>query len=464
MMPSPHTRRGSAYLLVLTGSIAVAVAGLTAMHIARTARFATEAVPDQAQAQSLALSGLDHALFTIDNAIDTERKGGAAWRNAFSDGDTFGPYTLGDGTFSWTVKDGDDDGSIADDAADGLRVTATGTRANATYAVEARLEPSHGSTAVSSLGISVYADKIELDNQSTFTAEAAVGAIGDITIKSNATLIGDAECAGDISGSVSGTSTSNAPKREMPSASVFDYYLANGTTISFSLLPLLSGDIMLENALLSPANNPWGSENPEGIYIIDCNGKKITIRNCRIVGTLVLLNVDVATLDGVLNWEPAYAHFPALLCDGEVQCNLAANDANAVLDESNVGTDGYSVNFNPPSTPCRGQSDGTNLSDAAQLSISSGGATHDDAVHDDTYPNVIAGIVYVRDDCTLLNKSNATFEGQLIVTGDLKVENDTAVTMHYSAEALTTIPPGFETVIGGAPYLVPGSIVRVTTP
>ena len=36
----------------------------------------------------------------------------------------------------------------------------------------------------------------------------------------------------------------------------------------------------------------FGATNPEGIYVIDCQGGMIRVQYSRIVGTLVLLNPD----------------------------------------------------------------------------------------------------------------------------------------------------------------------------
>src|SRR5687767_14232573 len=101
----------------------------------------------------------------------------------------------------------------------------------------------------------------------------------------------------------------------MPGASVFSYYVnpANGTAISATLISLV-GDIVIDGKLLSPDNNPWGLEkNANGIYWVNCGGRRVVIRDSRILGTLVLRDANEVTVEGSVHWEPAVEGYPALL-------------------------------------------------------------------------------------------------------------------------------------------------------
>ena len=44
----------------------------------------------------------------------------------------------------------------------------------------------------------------------------------------------------------------------MPAASVFDYYIANGTAINFTSIPKVQGKSTIMDVVLSPSNNPYG--------------------------------------------------------------------------------------------------------------------------------------------------------------------------------------------------------------
>ena len=86
-------------------------------------------------------------------------------------------------------------------------------------------------------------------------------------------------------------STSGVIPRTMPDpATVFDDYVANGTQIDINAIPLQSGVRVIKQRLISPAQNPFGATNAQGIYVIDCGGQPIELSQNRIVGTLVLLD------------------------------------------------------------------------------------------------------------------------------------------------------------------------------
>ena len=196
----------------------------------------------------------------------------------------------------------------------------------------------------------------------------------------------------------------------MPDSTVFDYYVANGTAISYSDLP--GGSI---NELLSPASNPYGlgETNAEGIYVIDCLGQVILVGNCRIVGTLVLLNAGAGSNIGnwgKLNWAPAVGNYPVLL----VQCSdIYFSSGEGTLNESQVG------NMNPSGTPYQGGTD----SDAT-----------------DEYPAIIKGLVYVTGG--IRPESAGKLVGVMIAGADIAPFS--ATILNYQSTFLDNPPPGFE--------------------
>lgn len=194
---------------------------------------------------------------------------------------------------------------------------------------------------------------------------------------------------------------------------------------------------MIHGKVLSPASNPFGSgvTNPQGIYVIDCGGQRLSISDSRIVGTLVLLNQhEESWIGGSINWEPAVrsaepsvTNLPALLTNAQIAVKFVA----AELSEAVVG-----ANFNPAGTPYNG------TADADQV---------------DVYPSVIKGIVYSSGAIVLSN--HPTFEG--VVVGQTNVEvngADLDVTydpVYYKENA----PPGFRAGLKAA--IVPGSVKQV---
>ncbi|MEM7230514.1 MAG: hypothetical protein AAF432_17075, partial [Planctomycetota bacterium] len=295
-MNRTHSRyRGSAYLLVLTGSIAIAIAGLTAMHIARTARFATAAVPEQSQARILAFSALDHAFFTIDAYVDADRKGGLKWREAMTDGQTFGPYSMGEGSFSWTISDQSSDGSLSDNESDSIRVLASGQHDGITHTLEAVLDPGQGTLPLTFLETAAYSPEFHVHTGAVLFTDQVVGSDWHID-DHGGTIDGDAESGKNVKVTVTGTESNHVTVRSVPTGSFYDYYVANGTEISVWSLPSESSFRQLRRLVLSPTNNPFGDESREGIYVIDCHNQNIRIESCRIVGTLVLIDPGTDSL------------------------------------------------------------------------------------------------------------------------------------------------------------------------
>ncbi len=199
-----------------------------------------------------------------------------------------------------------------------------------------------------------------------------------------------------------------------------------------------AGFLAIHRTVLSPASNPFGSgaTNAQGIYVIQCDGNPISIKNSRIVGTLVLVDFDdtQSLVHGSMSWEPsvespdpAVTNLPILLADGSLQFDTSA----AGLDEALLN-----VNLNPAGTPYEGAAD---------------------SEMDDVVPSLLDGMIYVNGDVgvtsslrlhgALVSSAIATFTGADVIA------NYNPVYFWYNA------PPGFE----GEPAVevVPGSYRRV---
>ncbi|MHC4400339.1 MAG: carbohydrate binding domain-containing protein [Planctomycetota bacterium] len=168
----------------------------------------------------------------------------------------------------------------------------------------------------------------------------------------------------------------------------------------------------IHREVVSPASNPFGPANPQGIYVIDCRGQDLYVEKSRIVGTLVLLNPGAgsAVRNAPINWEPAVANFPALLTDGD----FAIRSSDSGLSELITRT-----NFNPPGTSYAGLGE--------------------DADQDDTYASEINGLVYSSGTLTFRNQSALT--GAVIAAGDLDVSD--ALTIQHDPTYRLNPPPGF---------------------
>jgi hypothetical protein len=240
------------------------------------------------------------------------------------------------------------------------------------------------------------------------TANRAIACNNNINITGSGIVDANVEAVGSISGTnYYGSKLPGAPARQLPDPNdVFAYYIANGTPISHA-----STGGSIDRVLISPENNPYtGVKNPLGIYVIDCEGKTLNVKESRIVGTIVLLNPKSdSKLDDKLNWSPAVSNFPALLVQGSMKIELR----NSSLAEA-----GANVNFNPSHTPYNG--------------TSNTGKT-------DTLPPQINGLIYISGDASCRN--DVRLNSSLIVGGGLTWANELSVT--YDSRFHTNPPPGF---------------------
>jgi hypothetical protein len=236
------------------------------------------------------------------------------------------------------------------------------------------------------------------------------------------------EAVNAVSGETyNGGTSPGIPPRSMPDpATVFDYYVANGTPIDYATLDSgIGGSRAITKRLLSPTVNPYGlgETNPEGIYVIDCQGGRIRISSCRIVGTLVLLNVGANSEFFIdLNIAPAVANYPSLMIQGDIEFFY---EGAAVVSEDVAG-----ISYNPPGTPYEGQED-TDITD--------------------TYPTVIKGLVYVSNN--VISFESPTFDGVLVVGNTMTIQQ--SLDLQYQSTYLTQPPPGFR--VGSVMQVVPGS-------
>ena len=170
----------------------------------------------------------------------------------------------------------------------------------------------------------------------------------------------------------------------------------------------------IDQVLLSPNNNPYGEEtNPEGIYVIDMQSQRLVVRNCRVYGTLVILNPDSASEVGdgsALSMSPAVAHYPVLIIAGDA-CQI--NPGSVALVESAV-----QVNLNPPDAPYESVGSDTDL--------------------DDTFPTSFRGLIYGSHK---LNLRNVSVEGAIISGHDIDIRGDFSMT--YDSRFYRNPPPGF---------------------
>jgi len=411
------TRRGSIYLAVMGVAMIVSLIGMATMSIARLQLRSSQNLQNLEEAKAISQSGIEFGMGNMEHLSD--------WRTDRTHGiEMSPPLNLGNGTMTYALVDLDED--LADDPTDRVRIRGIGRVGEAVYVTSVLLEPS--GVGLTSLETSMHSGgDLERSGASTITTNQMVSSNGDIDNAGGSGVInGDAWAAGNISGSVSGNQAKfQNPPKEMPDpATVFEYYVANGTRIPLGSIPSQT----IHGVVISPGNNPYGSTvNPLGIYVIDCQDSDLVIREVRIQGTLVLLNAGSGTvIDEDIHWEPAAANFPALLVEGDLEMKWHAEDA---LQESLAG-----VNFNPANSPYQGIAD----SDMA-----------------DEYSGVIRGLIYVSGDLEITYECR--LEGVVVVGGDIEVVEN--LTLIYNQSLMNSPPPGFSA--GPVMRIVPGTWTRI---
>ena len=412
-------RRGSVYVVVLGAAMLVTVIGLGTWAVVRAQALTSDTLSDVAEARQCAVSAVELARLWI--AQDPN------WRTNRANGVWAADQPLGQGKYTLEVVN--PSGPLNNSETDPVTVTATGVRGRARQKVQVTLAPRVTpltclNAAVSSGGSIVLSAATLSGLNQTVASNAGVTAI-------LAKVYANVEASGTILGlTYYGTTKAGVPARALPNAGVFDYYLARGTAIAITSLPLASGFRKITQVVLSPACNPFGgATNAQGIYVIDCLGNNVDVVDCRIVGTLVLLNPGGGSLvQDSVNWCPAVSGFPCLLVKGAMSLKYK----NAALAE------GGSLNYNPPGTPYPWPSGASNTT------------------FTDTYPSRISGLVYISG-----NVTTATYPtlGLLVCGGSLVSSND--LCLIYDPGYYRNPPPGFRTI---QMVVAPGSFKQAVDP
>lgn len=399
-------RRGSAYALVLAISMLVLVIGAGAIAAARVESRASEESGNIAGARGYALSGVEGARLWI--AMD------ANWRTTFSNGVWATDRAIGDG--SVTVEVVNPAGALDRSPADPVVVTATGKSGKARHKVQVTLASSV--SAISCLEAAVCAGGLINLNSSTVNGPNQLVASNAAVLAVAATVNANVEAALTVTGVTYNGSTKNlCASRQLPDATVYDWYIANGTAIDVNSLDSSGGSGMkLHYCVLSPGSNPFGAtKNPYGIYVIDCQGLDVIITSCRIVGTLVLTNPGSGSVvQGSVNWAPTGPGMPCLLVKG----NISLSFTTTLLSE----TVNPKTNYNPTGTPYP----------------YSAGVAGSDADKVDSYPSLIDGLVYVSGNVTT---SGSPTVDSLIVGGTWSAGG--TLTLNYDGTVLQNPPQGF---------------------
>ncbi|HET6879535.1 MAG TPA: hypothetical protein VFI31_05250 [Pirellulales bacterium] len=382
-------------MVLLTATIALG--GLSATRVrARAGRWRN----DLQDARQYAISATDVGRLWI--AQDKN------WRTDYSNGAWFSNQPIGRGKFSLSVTN--PNGALNHSLFDPVILSATGVCGKSTqYAqvtLTAKTIPYTCLTAALSASTNVALGSAVVDANNQMIATN--GSISATSPAVNANVQAMGLIAG---GTYNGTSTTITTALTFPDTTVFNYYQTNGTAISIGSIPSAT----IQNVLISPSSNPYGGgTNSNGVYVIDCQGNNLLIQNCRIIGSLLLLNPGAGTQIGnSVVWRAAVNNYPCLLVNG----SLAIASNGTYLSEA--GT----YNFNPAGAPYPWPSGTSN------------------STMTDSYPPAFMGLVYVAGNVTL---GGSEFVVNLLtVGGTFTATSSTMLYLNYDPTYYNGPPPGF---------------------
>ena len=305
----------------------------------------------------------------------------------------------------------DPDNNLSDDYRDSVTLTAHARVGRSNVGVSVDMTPRFDPLDLLRYGVTAT-DDIQFENGGTLSVENNVQVSDDCKTTTSGTLITpQLECSGNVEMTLRGDLSND--NISMPSIDVVDYYFQLGTVIPIASLPIQSGDLVIENRLISVGENPFGVASPSGVYRIDAQGQDIRISNCRINATLVIHDAPQITITGGVNWSYPLTTDAVLVTDGDVTWE----NIEPTLRESAAA-----INFNPSSTPYRNSSNGNTS---------------------DTYPSEIYGVLYSTNDFVF---RPLTDNSRLQITGAIMCR-DLEIRAHVSVlqldELLTNTPVAF---------------------
>lgn len=371
-------RTGSAYVMVLASSVIVTAITLGGLALNRAQRDAYQAQQDLRRARMAAASGLEASTRILSPTIDG--------RQAMSDPVNL-PAEIDGVELRYDIFD-TIDASLTNDITQPIAVTVEARFGSARQMITGSMSPRLTPVGMAKYGVaatgSVKLSGTVVDVPAGIYSGSGVDA-------SNSNVAAPVYSPGNITGTTYlGTRTTVGNQSTAPLDDLSGLFAA-ATRISYSSIS--GGDI--DKVVLSPTINPYGAAtNPRGIYLIDCEGQQLKLKNARILGTLLVVN---AKSDSKWEDSPNVASFdprlPAVVWYGTLTIDTHSED----LFES-----AERLSFNPPGAPYFG------VTDTDQL---------------DSFPSLTTGTVVVIGDLKVDRK--LSIDGRLLVHGNIIASNAT---------------------------------------
>jgi len=392
-------RGGTVYLHVLSCSLVISILGLGSLLAVRVQVRSCRLMRDCAEARTCAVSAVELGLLDIQQD--------PAWRTTWPSGLWMTDQPLGAGRFNLQGIDPQDN-DLADSPYDAVVLTGIGTKGLACHKTRVVLVP-----VIKPIG--ALTSCLQGSGSLQVTGGKRITAVGapvctNGQLDNDGTIDGSAEAQSTAhTGTITGTLTVPGTVKRMPDADVISRYAAKATAISKLAT--------MEKIVLAPGCNPYGTADPNGLYVMNTANANLTIRDCRIYGTLVVLaGSGTVTVDNSVLIQNYRSDFPCLLIAGDavIKCTSASTQLSEVT---------LAVNFNPTGAPYNGSTDTDKK---------------------DTYPNEIQGLVHVSG--SLRFQQTARIVGVVICDGSIACEETNTITYNAS---LYACPPQWYTYVDG---------------
>ena len=331
--PKHHRPAVALYGTTLFISMLIVATGLALISVQTAERHIQQSIQKSEDALRFARAGVEYAFSYIE--LDPD------WRTNQPNGDWLDGDSLGPGTVTLSVTD--DDGSLSDDEADPITITAEANLNDITTTLEASAAPRpHPGLQYACFGYS----KVLFKN--TPTVLGPVRSNVYIQNDSDGVTTGDdaifeVYTGGSIDWGLEPQSTSY--KHWEPPAPDIEFYKSQATQLN-------PEDEEIEQYNLTPTYSTEGVVNPNGIYWLNTASNDIFIKDTHIKGTLIITgtsNINIKFENA--GWiEPAHTNYPTLLIDlpnGIVVIKYDGSD----LEEDNLGDlngDGDDLDVFPP--------------------------------------------------------------------------------------------------------------------
>lgn len=294
--PTPTSRRGTIYILVLMTSIIITLIGILGYRMvqgqARVARIDAQRDNALALAESAVQWGIHYVTLSDD------------WRKVAKSGQVIRTMDLGDGQISVILFD--PDGDLDNDDTDGIAVVGTGTIGDASQMLSCVLKPGAAAPHPALARSLTVGDRLVVDPNVLWLES---GGLAREQRRQNGSYY------------FLFKQVAEADPVPVPDKSLIDLWASKGTFIPRALH---GGSIRGQD--FSNIQAPFGlPPDPNGIYVIDAGDENLVVENCNATGTFVITNLNSNTFRATGSRFRMGDHGgPSLIADGDTILELGA--------------------------------------------------------------------------------------------------------------------------------------------